>query len=222
MISLCRKLLKRQHKRLEKRSDADLSICSGLAIPAQLLPLLFFTLFFTSTLTQAASYTIDPTHTFATFEINHFNTSTNRGRFDKKEGTLEFDRAARTGKIKIDIFTASINSGTVFFDKFLTGFSMFDSATFPTARFEADQFKFEGDKVNEVTGNFTLLGKTHPLTLKATNFNCYLHPMLKREVCGGDFEATFDRSLYGMNYGLIFGFPKNVHLLIQVEAIKDF
>ena len=170
---------------------------------------------------QAASYAIDPTHTFATFEINHFSTSTNRGRFDKKEGTLEFDRAAKTGKIKIDIFTSSINSGTVFFDKFLTGFSMFDSATFPTARFEADQFRFEGDKVNEVAGNFTLLGKTHPLTLKATNFNCYQHPTLKREVCGGDFETTLDRSLYGMNYGLIFGFSKFVRLVIQVEAIKE-
>ena len=170
---------------------------------------------------QAANYTIDPAHTFATFEIDHFRTSTNRGRFDKKEGTLEFDRAARTGKIAIDIFTGSINSGTVFFDKFLTSFSMFDSATFPTARFEADQFRFEGDKVNEVAGSFTLLGKTHPLTLKATNFNCYQHPTLKREVCGGDFETTLDRSLYGMNYGLIFGFSKFVRLVIQVEAIKE-
>lgn len=174
-----------------------------------------------STPVQAASYVIDPTHTFATFEINHFGTSTNRGRFDKKEGTLEFDRAAKTGKIAIDIFTGSINSGTVFFDKFLTGFSMFDSATFPTARFEADEFKFEGDKVNEVAGKFTMLGKTHPLTLKATNFACYQHPTLKREVCGGDFETTFDRSQYGLNYGLIFGFSKTVRLVIQVEAIKD-
>ena len=58
---------------------------------------------------------------------------------------------------------------------------MFDSATFLTARFETDQFRFEGDKVSEVAGNFTLLGKTHPLTLKATNFNCYQHPTLKCE-----------------------------------------
>ena len=173
-----------------------------------------------ATQAQAASYLIDPAHTFATFEINHFNTSTNRGRFDKKEGTLEFDRATKTGKIVIDIFTGSISSGTVFFDKFMTGFSMFDSATFPTARFDSDQFKFDGDKVSEVAGNFTLLGKTHQLTLKATNFNCYVHPTLKREVCGGDFEATVDRSLYGMNYGLIFGFSKFVRLVIQVEAIK--
>ena len=169
----------------------------------------------------AATYDIDPTHTFATFEIGHFATSTNRGRFDKKEGTLQFDRAAKTGKIDIDIYTGSINTGTVFFDKFLTSFNLFDSATFPTAKFVSDKFNFEGDKVVDVSGHFTLLGKTNPITLKATNFNCYTHPLLKREVCGGDFEALLDRSQYGMNYGLIFGFSKNVHLLIQVEAIKQ-
>jgi polyisoprenoid-binding protein YceI len=202
----------RLYRKFLKRCDAHLTICTKLV----LLPFLFL-----NTQAQAASYSIDPTHTFATFEINHFNTSTNRGRFDKKEGTLEFDRATKTGKIAIDIFTGSVSSGTVFFDKFLTGFTLFDSATFPTARFVSETFNFEGDQLRDVSGTFTLLGKTHPLTLKATNFNCYTHPLLKREVCGGDFEATFDRSLYGMNYGLIFGFSKNVHLLIQIEAIKE-
>jgi polyisoprenoid-binding protein YceI len=47
---------------------------------------------------ETATYAMDPTHTFATFEIGHFGTSTNRGRFDKKEGSVQLDRAARTGK----------------------------------------------------------------------------------------------------------------------------
>jgi polyisoprenoid-binding protein YceI len=45
----------------------------------------------------AANYAIDPAHTFATFEIGHFGASVNRGRFDKKEGTISFDKAAKTG-----------------------------------------------------------------------------------------------------------------------------
>ena len=170
---------------------------------------------------HAATYEIDATHTFANFEITHFATSTTRGRFDKKEGTLQFDRVAKTGKIDITIYTGSINTGIPVFDKFLTGFSLFDSAAFPTAKFVADKFNFNGDKVTDVSGSFTLLGKTNPVTLKATNFNCYSHPLLKREVCGGDFEATIDRSQYGMNYGLIFGFSKEVRLVVQVEAIKQ-
>ena len=182
---------------------------------------LCFGLLQASAAVQAATYEIDPFHTFANFEISHFATSTTRGRFDKKEATLQFDRAAKTGKIEISIYTGSISTGIPVFDKFLTGFSLFDSATFPTARFVADKFNFDGDKVTDVSGSFTLLGKTNPVTLKATNFNCYTHPLLRREVCGGDFETTIDRSQYGMNYGLIFGFSKDVRLLVTVEAIRQ-
>ena len=179
------------------------------------------TLIATAPFARAASYQFDPTHTFATFEIRHFATSTTRGRFDKKEGKLEFDREAKTGKIEMDIFTGSINTGVPFFDKFLTGFTLFDSATFPTAKFVSDNFKFVDNKVTAVDGIFTLLGVSQPVTLKATNFNCYNSALFRREVCGGDFETTLDRTQFGLNYGLIFGFPKEVRLLIQVEAIKQ-
>ena len=54
---------------------------------------------FASVSAQAATYNIDPTHTFVTFEVTHFGTSTNRGRFDKKEGVVQFDRAAKTGSV---------------------------------------------------------------------------------------------------------------------------
>ena len=44
---------------------------------------------------QSATYAIDPTHTFASFEISHFGAAVNRGRFEKKEGTVQFDKAGK-------------------------------------------------------------------------------------------------------------------------------
>jgi len=170
---------------------------------------------------QVVNYAIEPTHTFVTFEISHFGTSTNRGRFDKKEGMVQLDRTAKTGKVDLTIDMASINTGTPGFDKHLQGMDFFNVKDYPTAKFTADKFSFNGDKVTEVAGSLTMMEKTNPVVLKATNFNCYQHPMIKREVCGGDFEATIDRSQWGVNYGLIFGFPKSVKLVIQVEAVKQ-
>ncbi len=170
---------------------------------------------------QAASYALDPTHTFVTFEIGHFGTSTNRGRFDKKSGSVQFDRAAKTGKLEVTIDTTSINTGTEPFNKHLQSKDFFNAAEFPTAKFVADKFSFNGDKVTEVAGQLTLLGKTNPVVLKASNFNCYDNPMLKREVCGGDFDTTIQRSQWGMNWGLNMGFPDAVRLVVQVEAIKQ-
>jgi polyisoprenoid-binding protein YceI len=169
---------------------------------------------------QTATYTIDPTHTFVTWEALHFGTSTNRGRFDKKEGTVKFDRAAKTGSVDITIDMASINTGVAPFDGHLKSKDFFDVANHPTARFQASGFTFEGDKVTSVKGTLTLLGKTQPVELKASRFNCYDNPMLKREVCGGDFETTIQRSQFGSTYGLP-GIPDNVRLLVQVEAVKQ-
>jgi polyisoprenoid-binding protein YceI len=174
-----------------------------------------------ATSAHAASYAVDPAHTYVTFEIGHFGTSTNRGRFDKKQGTVEFDRAAKTGKVEITLDTGSINTGFGQFNDHLKSAELLDAAKYPTARFVGDKFAFNGDKVTSVSGQLTLLGKTLPVTLNATNFNCYDNPMLKREVCGGDFEATIKRSDFGVKYGLDWGFPDNTRLLIQVEAVKQ-
>ena len=108
---------------------------------------------------QTATYVIDPTHTFSTFEISHFGTSTNRGRFDKKSGSVQLDKAAKTGKLDISIDTSSINSGTAAFDKHLQSKDFFNAAEFPTARFVGDKFSFNGDKVSEISGMLTLLAR---------------------------------------------------------------
>jgi polyisoprenoid-binding protein YceI len=169
---------------------------------------------------QSATYSVEPTHTFVHFEAAHFGTSTVRGRFDKKDGSISFDRAAKTGRAEITIDMTSINTGVAPFDKHLKSKDFFDADNHATAKFVGDKFSFNGDKVSEVAGTLTMLGKTMPVTLKASNFNCYNSPFFKREVCGGDFETTIQRSQYGMSYGLP-GIPDNIRLLVQIEAVKQ-
>lgn len=150
----------------------------------------------------------------------HLGISTNRGRFDKKTGTVQLDKTGRSARVDITIETASISTGTAAFDQHLRGKDFFNSADFPTARFVADNFRFDGDKVAEVRGNLTLLGKTLPVQLKAKRFACTMHPVLTVEVCGGDFETAIQRSQWGMSWGLTFGISDNVRLVVQVEGLK--
>jgi polyisoprenoid-binding protein YceI len=170
---------------------------------------------------ESATYAIDPSHTYVTFEIGHMGTSTNRGRFDKKEGSVQLDVAGKSGKVDLTIDAASLSTGSAAFNKHLQSADFFNVEQFPTIKFSADKFVFTGDKVSEVVGSLTLLGKTNPVTLKASNFNCYQNPMLKREVCGGDFDTTIQRSQWGMTWGANYGFPDAVHLIVQVEAVKQ-
>ncbi len=170
---------------------------------------------------ESATYLADPTHTFVNFEVKHFGTSTLRGRFEKKEGSITIDRAAKTGKAEFTIDMNAVSTGVPALDTHLKSKDFFNATEAPTAKFVGDKFSFDGNnKVTSVAGTLTLAGKTQPATLTASNFNCYDNPMLKREVCGGDFETTIVRSQYGVSYGLP-GIPDNVRLLIQVEAVKQ-
>ena len=170
---------------------------------------------------QSATYAVDPSHTFATFEISHFGASVNRARFDKKEGTVQLDKTAKTGKVELTLQIDSVNSGVAPFNKHLQSAEIFDAEKFPTAKFVGDKFTFDGDKVVSVSGDLTIKGKTQPVTFKANQFACYESPMLKREVCGGDFETTIDRTAFGVDYGVAYGFPKSVRIVAQIEAVKQ-
>lgn len=170
---------------------------------------------------QPFDYALDPTHTFVTFEALHLGISTSRGRWDRKEGTVQFNRSARTGSVELIVDMNSINTGSSAFDTLLRGPALFNTAQHPTARFVSQQIVFSGDKVSEVQGTLTLLGNSHPVTLKATRFNCYINPIFKREVCGGDFEAIVQRSRWGLLLGLPALAPDDVRLVVQVEAIRQ-
>ena len=171
---------------------------------------------------HAQTYSADPTHTFVSFEVKHNATSTLRGRFDKKDGSVTVDRAAKTGKAEFTIDIASVSTGVAALDTHLKSKDFFNAAENPTAKFVGDKFTFDAaNKVTAVAGALTLAGKTLPVTLNASNFNCADNAMLKREVCGGDFETTIKRSDFGVSYGLNYGIPDTVRLLVQVEAVKQ-
>jgi polyisoprenoid-binding protein YceI len=170
---------------------------------------------------EPVRYELEPTHSFVNFEVKHFGTSTLRARFDAVEGYVVLDRQAGSGEAKITIDSNSISSGTPDFDKHLKSADFLDVAQTPKATFVGDKFHFDSDKLRSVDGALTLLGKTKPVTLTATNFNCYDQPVLKVHVCGGDFETTIKRSQWGMNWGLDMGIPDDVRLLVQVEAIQQ-
>ena len=169
---------------------------------------------------KGASYVVDPTHTFVNYEMGHYGTTTNRGRFSTKDGSIKIDPSGGTGRVDITMDISSINTGVDLLNRHLMSKDFFNVAEFPTARFVADQIDFSGDKVTQVNGTLTLMGQARPVLLKANRFNCYLSPLINRQICGGDFETTVERSQWGISWGLAFGFEDKVRLLVQVEAVN--
>jgi polyisoprenoid-binding protein YceI len=166
------------------------------------------------------SYTIDPSHTHPSYEINHFGWSTQRGRFDNVTGTITLDRAAKTGSVDVVIDASSVSSGVGKLDEHLKSEDFFNVAKYPTIVFKASKIAFDGDVPASIPGQITILGVTKPATLTITHFGCGLHPMLKKDVCGAEASTTIKRSEFGMTkYAPALG--DNVKLLINVEAFKE-
>ena len=177
-------------------------------------------LLMSASVVQAQSYNIDPGHTYPSFEADHLGLSFWRGKFTKTTGKVVLDRGSSTGgSIDITIEASSIDFGHAKMNENARGKDMFNVEQFPTVTYKSRALKFDGEKLVAVEGDMTLLGVTKPMPLKVTHFKCAMHAMLKREVCGVDASARFDRSDYGLSYGVP-RFSPEVKLQIQAEAIR--
>jgi polyisoprenoid-binding protein YceI len=169
----------------------------------------------------ADTYTIDPSHTYPSFEADHMGISVLRGKFNSTKGTIVLDRKAKTGSMEIIIDTNSIDFGHDKLNAHAKNADMFDVEMFPEAKYVGKAIRFKGDVPATVEGDLTLHGVTRPVTLTINKFKCIMHPMLKREVCGADASAEFKRTDFGIDYAVARGFAPEVKLNISVEAVKN-
>jgi polyisoprenoid-binding protein YceI len=169
---------------------------------------------------EPAAYRLDPQATFVWFELLHFGTSTLRGRFGPLDGYVRMDPAAGSGEIGIELDTRIVDSGMPAFDARIRKPDLLASDAYPKAWFVARQWHFEDGRPVEVRGEFTLRGVAQPLSLFADRFACRQDAQRQREVCGGDFHAEFNRSEFGMTFGLPF-IADRVRLVVQVEGVRE-
>ncbi len=165
-------------------------------------------------------YTIDPTHTWPMFEVNHLGFSTQRGRFDKSSGKVTLDVAAKKGSVELVIETGSIDMGFDKWNEHLKGGDFFNAVIFPTMRFSSDKLVFNGDKPVAAEGMLTLLGISKPVTLTISDFTCGSHPMTHKAMCGANISTTIKRSDFGM-IRFIPAVSDEVKIYSPVEAYKD-
>lgn len=178
------------------------------------------TLLASTAFAKPVTYTLDPSHTYPSFEADHMGgLSKWRGKIDKSSGTVVYDAEAKSGSVDVTMQMDSIDFGFAAMNKHAVGDDLFDTKRFPTATYKGN-LVFEGDQPVAVNGNLTLHGVTKPVKLDIKAWKCKQHPMLKKEVCGADAYASFNRSDFGVSYGKDYGFDMNVNLAIQVEGVK--
>ena len=168
----------------------------------------------------ANSYTVDPRHTFPSFEINHLGFSIQRGRFDRTSGNVQLDPESATGSIQIAIETASISTGLAELEKHLRSDDFLDAARYPQITFIANQLSFNKDQLVAADGILTLHGISKPVHLTVDHFYCGMNLIAMKYTCGANATTTIKRSDFGVDKYV----PKvadEVNIAIQIEATKD-
>lgn len=172
-----------------------------------------------STNSMAASYTIDPAHTYPNFTINHLGFSTLHGRFGKTSGKLSMDKAKGSGSVEVVIDVASVDTGFKKRDDHLRSPDFFNAVEFPEITFKSTKVTFKGNGAT-VVGDLTIKGVTKSVSLDVKSINCGVHPFSKKQVCGFDASTQLKRSDFGVKYALP-AVGDDVSLTLEVEAVKD-
>ncbi len=170
----------------------------------------------------AESYTVDPTHTYPNFTINHLGFSTLHGRFNKTEGTLEIDWKKKTGAVDIVIDAESIDTGFAKRDDHLRSPDFLNAAEFPEITYRSTRLILDANgKSATVEGHLTIMDVSKPVTLIVDSINCGDHPMKRGTyVCGFNATAAIKRSDFGINYALP-AVGDEMALNIELEAVRD-
>ena len=116
-------------------------------------------------LATAGTYAIDPDHASVIARVSHLRYSYSIFRFDRVSGTLAWDPAnPANASLTAKVQTASITSNVKGFADQLAGDGFLKSAAFPDATFTSTAFRQMSTRRGKVDGQFTLMGKTKPVT----------------------------------------------------------
>jgi polyisoprenoid-binding protein YceI len=176
-------------------------------------------------------YTLDPDHTYPSFEADHMGLSIWRGKFNHSAGTATLDRVGKAGTVDVTVDIASIDFGNAALNKVMLGAAApmcqtecgtFSVEKFPTAHYGGKLTDFVDGAPTKAIGTLTMRGVTKPLALTIDRFKCVPDFMLKPRVrCGADALGTFQRDDFGLDGSKSFGMDMKVTLRIQVEAVQD-
>ena len=140
-------------------------------------------------------WVIDPAHSQIQFAVKHLGISTVRGTFQQFSGMIEEDNG-KVAAVHVDIDVNSINTGAEQRDGHLKGADFFDTAEYPRASFQLTKFDRVGDDVT-ASGDLTIRGATHPITLKGDIGGPAKDPYGNQKV-SATLATTFSRKEWGL------------------------
>lgn len=172
---------------------------------------------------EPALYEIDPEHFSIGFMTLHLGYEKVLGQFLEAGGSFRYDEATNeVSDIKVTIESDSVFSNHDRRDDHLRSDQFLNVEDFPEITFVGTSAEATGEASGTVTGDLTIIGETHPVTLQVTRNKIGKYPINDNYVVGISVRGTVKRSEYGMMYAVENGWVGDeVEVIIEFEAIRQ-
>ncbi|GFE64662.1 YceI family protein [Litoreibacter roseus] len=185
---------------------------------------LFATTFAATAVSAAPErYELDPDHTAVMFTVDHVGYAATLGIFGEVAGTFMYDMETQElSDVQVTIASKSVNTFHDARDNHVKGSDFLNVSESPEITFTAEGGDPSGQNSGTVTGDLTILGQTHPITLNVTLNKAEAYPFgHKRFVLGLSIDGSLKRSTYGMTYAVANGLVGDeVDIRIETEAMR--
>lgn len=172
------------------------------------------------------SYTIDPVHSRIGFSARHAMVTKVRGAFNEFEGkaTLDGDDPEKSA-VSVRITAASIDTRNDQRDGHLRTNDFLDAPNFPDITFHSTAVEQVDDDTYRLTGDLTIKGVTHPLSIDLEYNGAARDPYGNLRV-GFEGSVVIKRKDYGMTWNATLEtggvlVSDKVTLEVEVSAVKD-
>ncbi len=170
---------------------------------------------------KAGQYTLDDKHAVLLWKVSHLGLSQYVGRFNTFDAALDFEESSpESARLSVVVDTASIDVNFPKFEEDLRGGRWFNTEAHPQATFESTGIEVTGDATGRVTGDFTLLGVTKPVTFEVTFVGGARNPLSQSYTVGFEARTVIQRSEFGMDAALP-AVGDAVELEIHAEFVRD-
>ena len=174
----------------------------------------------------ADTYTIDKSHSEATFQVRHLVSKVS-GKFEDFDGKINIDpNKPGASTVEFTIEASTVNTGVADRDKHLRTADFFDTDKFPEITFKSTSIKSSGKKdVYTVTGNLTMRGVTKQITFPV-QFLGFIRDPWGNDKAGFSLATTLNRKDYGVNWNKALDnggvlVSDEVDVAINIEAQKS-
>jgi polyisoprenoid-binding protein YceI len=167
----------------------------------------------------ADEYDYDLVHSSVSFKARHLDISWIHGRFNEVSGKFSLDREDPSkSTFELTIKTDSVDTANKARDEHLRQPDYFDTKQFPTITFKSTSTKpIKGGY--EVTGDFTMHGKTKKITLKFLGGKEHDFKKVKRVAFST--KLSLKRSDYGFDKKAIGPIGDKALIMIDCEGVRN-